>query len=514
MEKKIVIQPNLYFDSATLMALAQKAKRMDSISEAVAVMATNANKELLDNVNLLNDNVVNATPRDLILAVAGDSREAVMKAMDYLKDGLSGKKIKSNAKAVEVPNNLLQALEHEPELNFAVISVPGQYAAYEARKALEAGLHVMLFSDNVSQEQEIELKKLAEAKGLLMMGPDCGTAIISGAPLAFANVVRPGRIGIVAAAGTGLQEIFCLIANWGGGISQAIGAGGRDVNEVVGGIQFLQGLRALLDDPSTEVIVLTGKPPAASVEKKILKLAATAKKPIIVNLLGGNPEQVRAAGCIFAANLEEAARLAVENTGITVRQVGFTPELVEEAVQGMAPEQKWIRGLFTGGTLCYEALLALGRQIGNVYSNTPISKELALRDNRLSFEHTALDLGDDEFTKGRPHPMIEPTIRVERIAAEAQDPEVAVLLLDVVLGYGTHREPVDVMADQVRKAMTVVEGRGGKLVVVASVTGTDADPQNRQTQVDKLRELGVYVLPSNYQAVQFAAAVIKKRGRD
>jgi succinyl-CoA synthetase alpha subunit len=511
--KQVTIKPNLYFDSATLMALAQKAKGQKGVLEAVAVMATAANKEILANVGLLAESASEGTARDLILAVRAENSQALSQAMVLLEEGLNSKPEQKRTGGLRPPRSVEEALKEDPELNLAVISVPGQYAAYEAKRALKAGLHVMLFSDNVPLAKEIELKKLAAETGLLMMGPDCGTAIISGAPLAFANVVRRGSIGVVAAAGTGLQEITVLVDRWGGGISQAIGTGGRDVKDAVGGLQFLEGLKALLADRHTQVVVLTGKPPAAEVEKKVLELVSKAEKPVVVNLLGGNREAVNQAGGIFAASLEEAARLALEASGIAVEGDWFEPALVSEAAAGVGPEQKWLRGLYTGGTLCYEAQLVLSRELGEIYSNTPLRKELTLRDSRLSYGHTVVDLGDDEFTRGRPHPMIEPSTRGERIAVEAEDSQVAVLLLDFVLGYGSHREPVDAVAEQLSKAMARSAQGGGKLVVVASVTGTTADPQGFDTQTQKLRKLGVHVLPSNYQAAVFAAAVIKSLGR-
>lgn len=511
--KQVTIKPNLYFDSATLMALAQKAKGLEGVIEAVAVMATGANKEILANVGLLDDSASEGTARDLILAVRAENSQALSQAMVLLEDSLNRKPEQKNSGDVRQPRSLHEALKENPELNLAVISVPGQFATYEAKKALKAGLHVMLFSDNVPLAKEIELKKLASKKGLLMMGPDCGTAIISGTPLAFANVVRRGNIGVVAAAGTGLQEITALVDRWGGGISQAIGTGGRDVMGAVGGLQFLQGMKALLADPDTQVIVLTGKPPASEVEMRILELVAKAGKPVVVNLLGGNRQAVIQAGGIYAASLEEAARLALEASGISVEHHWFESALVSEAAVGFAPEQRWLRGLYTGGTLCYEAQLVLSGELGEIYSNTPLRKELTLRDSKLSFGHTVVDLGDDEFTRGRPHPMIEPSTRGERIAAEAEDPQVAVLLMDFVLGYGAHREPVDAVAEQLTQTMARALERGGKLVVVASVTGTEADPQGFVRQTQKLRKLGVYVLPSNYQAAAFAAAVIKGLGR-
>ncbi|NLJ79742.1 MAG: FdrA family protein, partial [Firmicutes bacterium] len=213
-----------------------------------------------------------------------------------------------------------------------------------------------------------------------------------------------------------------------------------------------------------------------------------------------------------AASLEDAARLAVEAAGGLGAETDFPPELLEKALEGMAPGQKWLRGLYTGGTLCYETLLVLSRELGDIYSNIPLRSELRLEDKDKSYRHTALDLGSDEYTQGRPHPMIEPSIRAERILAEAADQELAVLLLDVVLGYGAHRQPVAAMAAQIKKARQAAAERGGKLVIAASVTGTDQDPQNRRAQVEQLEELGVYVLPSNYRAARFGAALIKQKG--
>src|SRR5690606_14776291 len=125
---------------------------------------------------------------------------------------------------------------------------PGVYAAFEAFRALENNLNVMMFSDNVTVEDEIKLKDLAVKKDLLMMGPDCGTAIINGVGLCFANKIKRGPIGLVAASGTGLQEVTVLIDQFGGGISQAIGVGGRDLSKDVMGRMTLHAINALNAD--------------------------------------------------------------------------------------------------------------------------------------------------------------------------------------------------------------------------------------------------------------------------
>ncbi|MTI94651.1 MAG: acyl-CoA synthetase FdrA [Firmicutes bacterium] len=503
MTEKVLVRPNAYYDSATLMSVAQKVKSEQGVDEAVAVMATEANKELLANVGMLSQEAGAATTRDLVLAVRGDSQEAIEAAFQMIEAELAG--AKEEIAKEKAPRSLAEALEQKPDANLVVISVAGQFAAREARKALEAGLNVMLFSDNVPLEAEIELKTLAAEKGLLMMGPDCGTALIGGAPLAFANVVRRGKIGIVAAAGTGLQEVSTLIHRLGGGVSHGIGTGGRDVKASVGGRQLLFGIQALEADSATEVIVVTGKPPAPDVEVKLLDLIKTCKKPVIVNLLGGDAEATAAVGATFAPTLEEAAQLAVQATGLSGKLpiVGSgTPHI------DFAPNQRWLRGLFTGGTLCYEAQLVLAKKLGPVYSNTPLKPELAA-DDFAGSRHIVLDLGDDQFTSGRPHPMIEPSIRGEWLTKVAADPEIAVVLMDFVLGYGAHREPVASIADEIQAAQTQAAERGGNLMIIASVTGTNEDPQILDRQVAELEALGVIVLPSNRRAVEQAALVLR-----
>jgi FdrA protein len=202
--------------------------------------------------------------------------------------------------------SLEMAVEQQAALNLALISVLGDYAAAEAIKALRPGLSVMLFSDNVSLAHEREIKTLAREKNLLVMGPDCGTAIINGMPLGFANVVRRGAIGVVAASGTGLQEVTCCIDQLGAGISQALGTGGHDLHESIGGISMLYGLDALSADPDTRVIVLISKPPAPAVAEKILARARAAGKPVVVNFLGARPEDMNVPGITPAYTLADA----------------------------------------------------------------------------------------------------------------------------------------------------------------------------------------------------------------
>ena len=361
-------------------------------------------------------------------------------------------------------------------------------------RCLEKNLHVMLFSDNVPIENEVVLKKFAAKKGLLVMGPDCGTAIINGIPLAFANVVRRGPIGIVAAAGTGLQEVSTLISNAGSGISQAIGTGGRDVKKEVGGIMFLAGLKALASDPQTKVILLVSKPPHPSVLRSVRREVKRIRKPVVSLLLGADGEGPK--------TLEDAALQAVAlATGRKVEDLQDRPAFPSRSPRARG-RRKYIRGLFSGGTFCAEAQLILQDALSPLYSNAPAGRAKQLRDSLKSVKHTIIDLGEDEFTVGRPHPMIDYSLRNKRILAEAADPETAVILLDVVLGYGSNMDPAGELAPVIRAASK-------KVSVVCSVTGTDADPQNRSKVAAALKRAGAIVMPSNAAACRLAGKLVK-----
>jgi succinyl-CoA synthetase alpha subunit len=453
---------------------------------------------------------------DLLVGVKLDHEELFDEALQRVETLLVDLRQKNEDTRDYQPRSIEGALKVLPESNLALISVPGKHAASEAMKALEHGLHVMIFSDNVALEQEIELKQFAKDKGLLVMGPDCGTAIINGAPLAFANAVNRGTIGIVAASGTGLQEVSCVISNAGAGISQAIGTGGRDVTQEVGGMMFIEALKALDEDEHTKIIVLVSKPPYEDVLRKIAVELKHIEKPVVANFIGADSEIVKMAGAIPARTLEEAGLLATAlSQGKEISTVGEYLEERSLELKAQAAEeaekrqesQKYLSGLFSGGTLCDEAQLLLRDIVGNVFSNTPIEAELKLDDSWKDREHTVIDLGDDEFTVGRPHPMIDFSLRNGRILEEAQDPEVAVLLLDLVLGYGAHEHPEEELAPFIREAKVTAEEAGRHLTVVCSITGTHKDPQDKKNVTQVLREAGAIIMPSNAAATEFAGYV-------
>ncbi len=512
MAKKALIKEGTYFDSVSLMSISKDIKAIDGIKEATLVMGTDANKGILETADLLVPEAKAANANDLVIVVEGDE-DVLDEAIEETNKMLADKKSSSGDEQEYNPGSLDGAIDVQPDSNLVIISVPGEYAAREAKKALKRGLHVMLFSDNVSVEDEIELKELATEKGLLLMGPDCGTSIVNGAPLAFANVVNRGPVGIVAAAGTGAQAVSTLVDRQGVGLSQVIGLGGRDLKSKVKGREMIKDMKALDNDDMTEVIVLVSKPPAKEVSEKIMEEVKKLNKPVIVNFLGGDPSVVEGTDAVWAATLEEAALKAVslitgnEESNISLSDEEINKIAKEETTQ-MSANQKYIRGLYTGGTLNSEALILLTEELGEMYSNNPLKEELALKDDLKSIKNTIIDLGEDEFTRGKPHPMIEPSLRNDRIYEEIEDEEVAVILMDVVLGYGSHMDPAGEVAKAIKEAKEIVAARGGYLSVIASVCGTENDPQNLQAQEEKLRQVGAKVLPTNVQAVRVASKIL------
>ncbi|NWG35623.1 MAG: acyl-CoA synthetase FdrA [Chloroflexi bacterium] len=506
---------NLYRDSVSLMQFSEKLRALEGIAQASAVMATENNIGLLVEAGLL-ASAVPPSPNDLLIVVAGRDEASTGAALDSAEAMLTAKAADAGDGGVRrvIPRSIQMGLESMPSANLALISTPGEYAAAEARKALQFGLHVMMFSDNVSMEEEIPLKQYARAHDLFVMGPDCGTAIINGIPLGFANVVRRGNIGVVAASGTGLQQVTSLIDRFGAGITQAIGTGGHDLKSEVGGITMLQGIEALAKDKATRVILLVSKPPSPDVMWNVLDKASKSKKPVVVEFIGADPQTITGGNIHGVKTLEDAARAAVLlSKGRALKRFSNAlpakyKSLVKPAQKKLKKGQKYIRGLFSGGTFCYETVLLLRESLGSVYSNTPIKKEEKIPDVWKSQEHTVIDLGDDLFTQGRPHPMIDFRLRNERIVQEAKNPETAVILLDIVLGYGSNMDPAGELVPAIRQARKIAAKAKRTIVFIGSVCGTDSDPQNLSRQEARLREAGVILTDSNAQAARLAAAIV------
>lgn len=508
---RIAVKKNFYQDSVKLMQMTNLIKAMPGVITAAAIMGTDNNKATISRAGFDLEQMNQAGSNDILFLVKGEDEAFVVAAIANYQSALD-EHITSSKTDTPAPRSVSSAGLALSGSNFALISVPGEYAAYEAFKALRAGMNVQIFSDNVPVEQEIKLKKLGQRLGLLVMGPDCGTSIIGGVPLGFANVVASGPVGIVGASGTGIQQLSVLIDRLGSGISHAIGLGGRDLSDAVGGISAIMALDILEDDDQTKVIVMVSKPPGIQTGKKIIEKVRASSKPVVLVFLGGDRNFLNDQKYV-AANLEQGAAMAVAlaagkeaNSDILAFSRDGIEDILVKETDDKDSNRKYLRGLFCGGSLADEALIGLKEYISPVVSNIHPDPALKMADVNKSLGHTIIDMGDDEFTKGRPHPMIDPFYRVERLLAEWADPQVAVILCDVVLGYGSHTNPAGALADAVKKARAQY---GGGVTVVASVCGTEKDPQVLSAQEDLLKESGVLVYPTNAFATQIAGEIAR-----
>ncbi|MFC2082662.1 acyl-CoA synthetase FdrA [Candidatus Bipolaricaulota bacterium] len=506
--KTLIIERNRYFDSVFLMRISSELEKLEDIAQAVVAMATPVNLEnLIKSGFELGDAAGAPQPADLIIAVDASSDGALTTARARLEELLAGGTDDDSGTQAAPPTSLADALTADPKATLALISVPGIHAAREARQALRRGLHVMLFSDNVTVEDEIALKDEAIARGLLMMGPDCGTAILNGAALGFANACRSGTIGIVGASGTGIQEISSLVHQLGGGISQAIGTGGRDLSEAVDGRMTQFGIEALGNDPGTDVIVVVSKTPSPSVADKIMQTLASTGKPAVVHFIGGRAEQLTDR-METTSTLADAALAAVDKAGIDVPEPAVVSPIAETPQQ-LAPISGRVAGFYCGGTLCQETWNILHQAGLDVRSNVAGDPAKKIHPEAQETGHTVWDLGDDAFTVGKPHPMIEPSLRDDRVAQAGEDPSVGVILADCVIGYGAHENPAGSLADAAIRAIGAAKKAGRSLILLASVTGTERDPQDLHQQREILEAAGVIVAPSNAAAARAAVDLMK-----
>jgi len=517
LEASSVVFPDTYRDSVFLMKISSAALKLDGIEAVSAMMATPRNKELFKASGLMTPLIREARQDDLAVGLRGRA-DALPAALEEVKRMLAEAGRPGEEAEALRPKTVIEAKKADPGLTMALISAPGEYAAYEAQKALDQGLDVMLYSDNVSLEDELRLKTMAAQKGLLLMGPDCGTALINGAPLGFANRVAPGGVGVVAASGTGAQEVMSLVDRFGGGISHCLGVGGRDLKDEIGGLSSLRALELLGDDPATEVIVFVGKPPGPKTKARLQEVCARLNKPVVVHFPGVGAQPEPGANMIPARSLEEAAVEAhalLEGPAgreaclaLLDREEGFS---AGSGLPAPGAGRRWLRGVYGGGTLCLEALAIAGRVLpGKLWSNLRCDGVSKLPDAKTSREHAFVDLGDDEFSVGRPHPMIDPAARLERLYAELTDPEVAVVLLDVVIGHGASPDQAAGIVETMERARRESGADGPGAVVVASVCGTGGDNPSREAVVATLARAGVLVFPSNARAATAAAAIVKE----
>ena len=479
------VRAGAYYDSVVLMQLQRGLLELSGVVDAGVVMATQANRDLLAANNLLPDSI-SANPDDLLIVVKADDDTSATDAIGKVDELLARRKSSTVSEDFR-PRSLSAAVKQLPEANWVLVSVPGRYAASVAREALDLGKHVFLYSDNVSLEDEIALKKSAREKGLLVMGPDCGTAIINGIGLGFANRVRRGSIGVVGASGTGTQAVTSHIHNLGAGISHAIGTGGRDLKSDVGAITANQALDLLARDPDTKVIALISKPPSPDVATQLISAALFTSKPVVIYFIGYPPPARQIGNLHFAISLSETAEIVVSQLSASGKWLS------------VKNHKGYLRGLFSGGTLAYETLLGLQASLSPIYSNGPITANQNLKDPLKSEAHSIIDLGDEFFMVGRLHPMIDNDLRIRRMKQEATDAEVGMILFDVVLGDGSHLDPVGELVPAIRE----IQALRKDIEFVAMVIATDEDPQNIQSQIDLLMQAGVAVFRTTAEAVEY-----------
>ncbi|HCM90844.1 MULTISPECIES: acyl-CoA synthetase FdrA [Vagococcus] len=485
-----LLMKNSYQDSVVLMLLTSKLSQLQEVERVSIMMGTPSNIDIFRESGFDTPELDEATSNDMVVMLEVASEDDKEKVLKMIDEELSSTNDVGGAVEEKI-NSWEKALKKAPEANVALISIPGEYAALEIEKAIDNGLHAFVFSDNVPIEEEARLKQKAHDKGLMVMGPDCGTGVIHGLPLAFTNNNRKGKIGVIGASGTGIQEVTTLVHRYGQGVTNAIGTGGRDLSTAVGAISMIDSIVALNNDPDTEVIIVISKPPAKEIEARVLDVLRKIEKPVVTLFLGSKPVAYEE-GLYHAYTLEEAAQLGTKL--MNKEEVVYTPASAKSVEMSTA---KGIKGYYSGGTLAYEAAFLLSDALGLSKENTPEGYTLK------SDLHEVIDLGDDMYTKGKPHPMIDPEIRIEKIKSVVNQPETAVVVFDVVLGYGAHED----MASALKPAIIEAK-RASDVAFVAVVVGTDEDRQNMANQVAILEEIGVVVCENNVQALQTALAVV------
>ena len=480
------VRSGAYADSVSLMQVSRRVGDVEGVSKALIAMGTELNLDLLAGMGFARPD---AGPNDLVVAIRAGSDDVLDAALAELAAALAASRGGAGQASfgdAPPPRTVRDAAAFGGDL--ALISVPGEHAYVEAIDALRSGLHVMVFCDNVPIDAEVALKEEAVELGLLVMGPDAGTAVVVGVGLGFANVVAPGPVGMVAASGTGAQQLTCLLDDVGIGVSHVLGVGGRDLTAAVGARSTLQALAALDADPATELIVLLSKPPDPAVADTVRAEVARLRTPVVTLLLGRGERDLTAA----AAEVAAARRIAFDE-----------PRWWPATAQRSGPYDE-VRGLFAGGTLCDEAMLIAVDAIGPVASNVPLEPDWTLSQGLDTPGHVFVDLGEDEYTRGRPHPMIDQSVRIDRIAAEAGRPGSRVLLLDVVLGHAAHPDPAGELAPAIAEA---IASRKGELAVVVSLCGSAGDPQDRDQQARAFVDAGASVHLSNAHAARMAVAL-------
>ena len=501
---KTVVKKGSYQDSVVLMLLTNEISSLEGVNKIQVMMATPANKDIFKTSGLDTEELMEASANDMVVVADVDDEAVLDKVMENVEDFLKKQSTASEGKkGAESVKSWDKALKKMPDSNLAVISIPGAYAALEADRALDEGLNVFMFSDNVTIEDEKALKEKAHSKGLALMGPDCGTGIIQGVPIAFTNKVTPGSIGIIGASGTGIQEVTTIIDRLGEGVTNAIGIGGRDLKEEIGGITMMDMIDAMEDDDTVKVLLIVSKPPAKAVRDKISARLSNFSKPVVTLFVGEKPEY-HEEGFYHAYTLDEAARLAVSLVRGT--EVPEATVDVDESEFYKAEDKKTIKAYYSGGTLANEAAMLIKDAMNCKVPPEDIEGYMLQLDGNV-----VVDLGDDAYTQGKPHPMIDPAKRIECMQEAVDDPSTGVVLLDIMLGYGSHADMAGSLIPTIKELQAKADAQGRKVFFVATVCGTRSDYQGYDEAVNKLKDAGVIVCENNKLACRTAIRAI---GRD
>lgn len=490
-----IIKSGIFQDSVSLMLLSKKLTDMPGVSQISIMMGTNANKDIFKNTGLSTQEIQDAKASDLCIALEADSESVIPDVVAAIDAFLENQAVQKKSASYAQVKSLRGALGHMPDANLALISTPGKYAVREARKALQNHLNVFIFSDNVSIEDELTLKQYAHQHQLLVMGPDCGTGTICNIPLAFSNRNRKGGIGIIGASGTGIQAVLSGIDALGAGISHAIGLGGRDLSRQIGAISALDAIDMLHADNNTDVIVFISKPPAQEVKDKVIARLKNQPKPVIAILLGEN-RNYSDDNIEFVATLDQAAKSA------SIRQQYINEARAKARMQA---QQTQIQGLYCGGTLATEAAILLAHAM-----NVPLSDEHPAGVMFTHQGHAIIDLGDDAYTLNRAHPMIDPSVRNELIIEAGIAPETAVIVLDIVIGFGAHENPAEQVVQTIAEAKAQRPPEFGEVSYMAFVCGTEGDYQDIRQQKACLRQAGVMLFANNRETIEAATRIIQQ----
>ena len=496
---KTVVKQNSYQDSINLMLLTNKINTLDGVIQSQIMMGTDANKDIYQAAGLLTDEAAAAAPSDMVIVVETDDEAVIDTVLAETETFLADLSVKKEAAGAPAEaTSWEEAMAMLPDANMALFSIPGEYAAPELERALDLGLNVFSFTDNVALEDEVRLKQKAHEKGLLFMGPDCGTGVVSSVPVAFTNVINPGNIGIVGASGTGIQEVTCVIDRLGEGCVHAIGTGGRDLNERVGAVTVKDAIVALEHHDPTDVICVISKPPAPEVRDEVVDLLEKCSKPVVAIFIGEKPE-AHLGKVHLAHTLEECARIAVDLARGEQVKKNYT-EPLDVTVETPLGDDKTVIGLYSGGTLAGEAAMMITEalDLGHI-----------IKEDGYMLRHggyDVIDLGDDVYTQGRPHPMIDPEVRIKMMRDYAAMDTTGVIVFDCVLGYGCHPDMASELAPVISECIATAKAAGRDVKFVGTVVGTKHDPQDYDRSVEILREAGAIVESSNARAIRAALA--------